>query len=195
MIRRKKKQDEQDEINNYYKQEVKPSYTTFDQTNSNQSAGSSTQYEQEAQSSKKEYTDNYSNQSTQSPKSDSSGKMKYDKVFGDMFIDLNGINAQNVEISMFIGDIDLNLRGVRLVDGLNRIVISSFVGGIKIFVPKGVAVFTHNSNFIGDIDALGKRSSGFGNNLEAQSPTYESSAQKLYIACNSFIGDIKIIEI
>lgn len=132
---------------------------------------------------------------TQSPKVDPSGRAKYEKLFGDIFIDLNNVKTHNVEVSMFIGDIEINLNGADLQMGLNRIIISSFIGDIRIFAPKDMAVFTCASNFIGDIEAIGKRSSGFGNSLEAQTANYDTAEKKMYIAANNFIGDIKIFQI
>ncbi|MFQ5453794.1 MAG: cell wall-active antibiotics response protein LiaF [Candidatus Zixiibacteriota bacterium] len=134
-------------------------------------------------------------QFTQSASTDESGKLKYDKALGDISLDFNNVNIQNVEISMFIGDLELKLHGGKLADGLNRIIISSFIGDIRIFAPKDMAIFTHCSNFVGDIEVLGKKTSGFGSNIDSQTANYDSASKKLYIACNSFIGDIKIYEL
>jgi predicted membrane protein len=45
---------------------------------------------------------------------------------------------------------------------------------------------------VGDIDVMRRRASGFGNSIDSQTANYDSSAMKLYIACNNFIGDIKV---
>jgi predicted membrane protein len=55
-----------------------------------------------------------------------------------------------------------------------------------------MAVFTQSSNFIGDIEMMGRRSSGVGNSLEAQTPGYNEAEAKLYIATNHFIGDVRV---
>ena len=123
------------------------------------------------------------------------GKLKYSKAFGDLFIDFNNIKIQNVAISIGFGDLELRLHGSVLGEGLNRIVISSFIGDIRILAPKDTAIYMLCSNFIGDIDAFGKHSSGFGNRLDTQTPTYNSATKKLFIATSNFIGDIKIYQI
>ena len=196
MVRRKRQDDKLKEKYGSYEQEIKAAFHTQDEPkpaepDPNMSGFAKAQSTTEEKSS----TSDYDNRSTQSPKRDQSGKIKYNKLFGDIFIDLTNVNAQNVEVSMFIGDCEIKIHGAKLSEGLNRIIISSFIGDIRIFTPKSMPVFVHCSNFIGDIDALGKRSSGFGNNLESQTQSYDSSAQKIYIACNSFIGDIKVLEI
>ncbi len=127
-----------------------------------------------------------------SPKTDEPGKFKYSKTFGDMFIDCTGVNLQNVEVSAGFGDTEIRLHGGVLEDGLNRLIISSFIGDIRIVAPTGMAVFAHCSNFVGDVEVMGKRASGFGNSIDSQTVNYQESTKKLYVACNSFIGDIKV---
>lgn len=36
-------------------------------------------------------------------------------------------------------------------------------------------------------------STGFGNNISTFSTDYDTAPQKLYIAANSFIGDIRVV--
>ncbi len=125
----------------------------------------------------------------------SDGRIRYSKILGDMFIDCDGMNMQSVEISAGIGDVEIKVHGGILSDGLNRMVISGFIGDCRIMVPKGTEMFAHCSNFIGDVEVLGKRASGFGNNVDAQTANYNAAPKKLYIAANNFIGDIKLMVI
>lgn len=119
-------------------------------------------------------------------------KAKYSKLLGDLFIDCANIRLENVEISMGVGDTEIKLHGGRLSRGLNRMVISGFVGDIRIFIPQDMPYYAHCSNFIGNIDAGGQRADGFSNTIESQSADYEAAESKLYIAANNFIGDIKL---
>lgn len=121
------------------------------------------------------------------------GQVKYEKAFGDLFINCKGINVQNVVVSSAIGDIEMQMRDAIYTDGLNRLIISHFIGDVLIYIPKEIPVFVNCSNFIGDVEAVGKRSTGFGNKVETHSSEYETATRKLYIACSSFIGDIRII--
>ena len=122
-------------------------------------------------------------------------RARYSKFIGDMFIDCENIKLQNVEISGFVGDVEVKLAGGSLVRGLNRMVISGFLGDIRILVPRGMAVFANCSNFVGDVEVLGRRASGFGNNIDGQTANYREAESKLYIAANSFVGDIRIYEV
>jgi len=120
------------------------------------------------------------------------GKVKYSKFLGDLFVDGANVNLQNVEMSMGIGDVEIKLHGGRLAPGLNRMIISGFVGDIRVFVPRDMPFHAHCSNFIGDIDAAGQRAGGLSNTIESQSADYDTAESKLYIAANNFIGDIKL---
>jgi len=120
------------------------------------------------------------------------GKVKYSKFLGDLFVDGTNVNLQNVEISMGIGDVEIKLHGGRLAPGLNRMIISGFIGDIRVFIPQDMPFHAHCSNFIGDIDAAGQRAGGLSNTIESQSADYDTAESKLYIAANNFIGDIKL---
>ncbi|MDH3890897.1 MAG: cell wall-active antibiotics response protein LiaF [candidate division Zixibacteria bacterium] len=129
---------------------------------------------------------------SQAPHVDPSGKIKYSKLLGDMVVDLNGRCLQNVEMSLGIGDLEIRLAGGELSPGLNRVVISGFIGDVRVFVPPDMPFFACCSNFIGDVELTDRRASGFGNNIDFQTADYASAERKLYIAAHNFIGDIKV---
>jgi len=121
------------------------------------------------------------------------GTVKFSKTLGDLFVDCANISLQHVEISVGVGDAEIKLHGGRLAPGLNRMIVSGFVGDIRIFVPNDMPFYLHCSNFIGDISAGGQRASGFNNSLESQSPNYDTAESKLYIAVSNFLGDVKVL--
>ena len=129
------------------------------------------------------------------PYSDGTGKVRYSKFLGDMSIDCDRVCLQNAELSIGIGDVEMKLRGAILSPGLNRLIISGFIGDVRLFIPPELAYTAHCSNFIGDIEIAGRRASGFGNSLESKSPDYDAAERKLYIAANLFIGDIKVYSV
>ena len=115
-------------------------------------------------------------------------------MLGDLFIDCKGRSLSNIEISVGLGDLELILNEGILSKGLNRVVISGFVGDIRIFISKETAFFCHCSNFIGDIDLGGQKTSGLNNTLEFSTPDYDQAESKLYVAANSFLGDIRVYQ-
>jgi len=128
----------------------------------------------------------------QSPNMQMPGRVKYAKQLGDIYVDLNNVPASNVEVSNIIGDSEISLFGAKLSSGLNRLVVSGFVGDIRVQMPKSMAIFVHCSSFVGDIGVAGRSSSGFGNTIDWRSENYDSAETKLYIAVNNFVGDIRI---
>ncbi len=129
---------------------------------------------------------------SEAPKLSRPGRKKYSKMLGDIFIDCNGVDLQAIEISSGIGDIEVKLHGGQLAKGLNRMVISGFIGDIRLLVPPELPVFAQCSNFIGDVELLGKRTSGFGNNIDGQTANYNGADSKLFIAVSNFIGDVRL---
>lgn len=130
-----------------------------------------------------------------SPSQGGAGKLRYDKFMGDLFIDCRDITLQNVEVSSFIGDVEIKIHGGKLAPGLNRMIVSGFIGDVRILVPPDLPVFVQASNFVGDTELFAKRTSGFGNSLDAQTADYSSAESKLYIAINFFISDIRVYEV
>jgi lia operon protein LiaF len=120
------------------------------------------------------------------------GRVRYQKFIGDMFIDCKNVELHNMEVSAFIGDNEIKLHGGKLGPGLNRLVISGFVGDVRVLVPPDMPVFCTSSSFIGDVELLGRRSSGLGNTIDARTDNYDSAESKLYIAVNHFIGDVRV---
>lgn len=141
-------------------------------------------------------TESFSQQRARaSGSSDSTGKISYSKMLGDMLIDCEGVNMGNVEVSMGLGDLEIKLKRAKLSSGLNRMIVSGFIGDIRIYIPHDLPFFAHCSNFIGDIDLAEKHSSGFGNTVEYSTEDYEKAKAKLYIAANCFIGDLKLFRV
>ena len=122
-------------------------------------------------------------------------RTRYAKTFGDMFIDCVGVNMENVEVSSSFGDIEIKVHGAVLSPGLNRLIVSGFLGDIRVLIPANMAVMIHVNSTAGDAEALTKRVSGFGNTIEAQTPDYATAEKKLFIAINTFIGDVRVLQV
>ncbi len=120
-------------------------------------------------------------------------KLRYSKMFGDLNINCKGLEIEDVEISMFLGDIRLVLSDCKLANGLNRVIISGFIGDILVIVPPDLPVQATGSVFLGEVEILGQTSSTLGASIETKTPNYTPSGPRVYIAANHFIGDLKII--
>ncbi len=149
---------------------------------------------QQASQSTSTASNNYSSKASESPHREGN-KLKFSKILGDMYIDFSNQSLENIDISSGIGDLEIKTKGGKLSQGLNRIIISGFIGDIRIFIPRTTPNFVQCSNFIGDIDMSGRRSDGFNNNVEYCSDDYNSAESKLFIQVNSFIGDVRIYHV
>lgn len=138
---------------------------------------------------------NVSAQAAESPGGGPSGRVRFAKTFGDMFIDCTGVNMENVEVSSSFGDLEIKVHGAVLNPGLNRMIVSGFLGDIRIMIPADMAVMIHANSTAGDAEALNKKVSGFGNTIEAQTQDYANADKKLFIAINTFIGDVRVLRI
>jgi lia operon protein LiaF len=138
------------------------------------------------------YTYQWGARASAAADSSAGGRVKYSKFIGELFIDCRNVDLHNVEVSVFLGDTEIKVHGGHIVAGLNRLVISGFIGDVRILVPPDMPVLCTASSFIGDVELLGKRSSGLGNTIDARTDNYDSAESKLYIAVNHFIGDIRV---
>jgi len=132
---------------------------------------------------------------SEAPRVKESGKIIFDKFMGDLYVDCSGMDMQNVEVSTVLGSVEIRLHGCRLSKGLNRLIISGFMGEIVIFAPADLPIYSHSSSFAGSLEIFGKKSSGIGNNVDVQTSNYATADSKLYISTNHFVGAIKIITI
>lgn len=187
IIRKKREQDRMAEHGNNYSRASSAGATT----GAAHTAGAS----QSGSSQTHSYTYSFDSKSAQGPSVSREGFQKYSKGLGDLNVDLGGVDMRNVEVSSFVGDVEVIATRGELGEGLNRLIVSTFLGDVRIFVPRGWQVFVHCSSFAGDLDVLGRRSDGLGNTLEVSTDDYEGADKKLYVAISSFVGDIKVLQV
>lgn len=184
IIRKKREQDRMTEHFNSYSQ---ASTATSGPAAGAQRATGSARAETHSQT--------FDGKTAQGPSVSREGFQQYRKALGDLFVDLAGVNMRNIEVSSFVGDIEIIASRAELGEGLNRLIISDFLGDVRVFVPRDWQVFVHANSFAGDMDVLGRRSDGLGNTLEVATDDYEGAEKKLYIAISGFVGDMKVLQV
>ena len=100
--------------------------------------------------------------------------------------------VDGANVSHFIGDTELNLSGGTLKPGLNKMSISSFIGDIRVSVPKEWAVELSGSSFIGGHLLVERKQDGIFSSSRFKSADYDGAEKKLSLSCSTFIGDIKV---
>ncbi|MBW4085328.1 cell wall-active antibiotics response protein LiaF [Paenibacillus sp. S150] len=113
---------------------------------------------------------------------------------GDVHMGKDHFQLKNTNISQFIGDTVLDLTNAQIPYGETKIIISAFVGDIKVYIPEDMdlGVKVNSSSFIGDMQVLEQSRSGFMSNVQCKTPYYKEAGKKVRINVSAFIGDIKI---
>ena len=102
--------------------------------------------------------------------------------------DLNDLN-----ISGFIGDVKIDLSKAIISEGENTIAITGLIGDVDIYIPSDLEVSISSSAFVGDIDIIGEKKSGIGNQIYSETRDITSSRQRrVKISISLFIGDVDV---
>jgi lia operon protein LiaF len=111
---------------------------------------------------------------------------------GDVYMGSDYWELQPLNISHFIGDTVIDLTKASIPFGETKIIVSSFIGDVKIFIPQDmdVEVKVTASSFIGDQKVLGRSESGLFSNMNLQTDAYFDAPRKLRIVVSMFIGDV-----
>ena len=96
------------------------------------------------------------------------------------------------DITLFIGDIDMDFTSAIIPPGETRLHLSGFIGDVDIILPAGVAFKAASSAFVSDINFNGQKYEGFLTPVEFSSPDYAVAERKIFLEATWFVGDIKI---
>ena len=113
-------------------------------------------------------------------------------VFGNIFLSITSQHFKGGSISTVFGDCDLDLSSATIADGEHVLRVHSVFGDSSIILPKNTAVSVTASSTFGSLTVLGKRKDGFSSVLQATTPEYESSPNRLNISLNKVFGDTRI---
>lgn len=112
--------------------------------------------------------------------------------FGDVKLMKTPFDLNDLNISGFIGDVKIDLSKAIISEGENTIVITGLIGDVDIYIPSDLEVSISSSAFVGDIDVIGGRKSGIGNQIYTETENYEQSARRVKISISLFIGDVDV---
>lgn len=112
--------------------------------------------------------------------------------FGDVKLMKTPFDLNDLNISGFIGDVKIDLSKAIISEGENTIVITGLIGDVDIYIPSDLEVSISSSAFVGDIDVIGGRKSGIGNQIYSETENYEQSARRVKISISLFIGDVDV---
>ncbi|WP_409344887.1 cell wall-active antibiotics response protein LiaF [Paenibacillus sp. MBLB4367] len=116
---------------------------------------------------------------------------------GDVHLGVDYWELKPTQVSHFIGDTIIDLTKASIPYGETNIVISAFIGDVKVFVPNDaqVEVRVSTSAFIGDLNVLDRYEGGLFKSVQLETPFYADADKKIFINVSSFIGDVSVKKI
>jgi len=119
--------------------------------------------------------------------------LRKDKYLGDIRMGGEGWELRDIDIQMGVGDTRLDLVGARIPPGETSIRVSGWVGTVRIWVPRGLAVRVQGGTWVGTVNLLGNRREGLFREFTASSPGYDDAETKVRIVADQIIGDIRVM--
>jgi hypothetical protein len=107
---------------------------------------------------------------------------------GDRNVGITSV-AEMKDVSMFAGDLVVDLRDLDLLEGTNTLNVSVFAGQIMVYTPRDATVEVKASTLFGEISAFGETRSGVGVNLNTTSP---GTGPTLVLKVSAFAGEIGV---
>lgn len=117
------------------------------------------------------------------------------RFVGELKTSYSGHEIGDVSVSLFIGELSIDLAGVRLLTGENRLNASFGIGEATIYVPTGFPLRVTAQAFAGELKYDRHKSGGIFPKLEQIDDDYQSSEKKLHINVDGFVGELTIQKI
>lgn len=113
---------------------------------------------------------------------------------GDVYLGQDFWELQPLNVSHFIGDTVVDLTKAQIAYGETKIMVSAFIGDVKIFVPNDIEleVSVTFSSFIGDSHVFDRKEGGMLSNMKYEPKDYQIAEKRIRIIVSMFIGDLKI---
>ena len=99
------------------------------------------------------------------------------------------------ELWIGIGDVRLNMIDADIPVGETQINIYSFVGDVRVSVPKGVGILASSTAFVTDAKVLGHKGDYFVTPFEMSSDDYEAAERKVRVEMMGFVSNMKIKQV
>lgn len=123
------------------------------------------------------------------------GRETRSRFVGELKMSYRGQEIGDAGVSLFIGELSVDLAGARLLAGENRLNASFGIGQATIYVPTGFPLRVTAQAFVGELKYDRHKSGGIFPKLEEIDDGYESSEKKLHINADGFIGELTIQKI
>lgn len=121
-------------------------------------------------------------------------KINKSSFIGDFHFGKQHWELKPMNLSAFIGDTTIDLSKAQIPFGETRIIISAFIGDIKLFVPNDntLGLRVQMNAFIGESKFLDLKEGGIMAQVDQQSSYYHECDRKVMLVVSTFIGDVKV---
>jgi predicted membrane protein len=96
------------------------------------------------------------------------------------------------DITLGVGDIDLDMTHADIPAGETRIRASGFVNGIRLVVPRSVGVLVTSTAFLTEARVLDQKYTRFFDASRFASDDYETAERKVHLDLSYFVADVKV---
>ena len=96
------------------------------------------------------------------------------------------------DITLFIGDVKLDLTEAILPPGETRLTVSGFIGDVKLIVPEDVGVAVSSSAFISNVKMGADKEESILTPLHLKSADYKLRERQIRLEVNAFVSDVKV---
>jgi predicted membrane protein len=101
--------------------------------------------------------------------------------------------CNNRNVSMFFGELTVDLTESHLGPGTYRLTTSNLIGETTIIVPRDMAVKVTGSVTLGDLIIFDRKNDGFFVSADYISDNYETASTKLLIETSTIIGETRLL--
>jgi predicted membrane protein len=125
------------------------------------------------------------------PRLVSSGTLLTTKLLGDVHRS-GEWQVVEEEITLGVGDIELDMAHADIPSGETRIRAFGFVNGIRLIVPEGVGVIVSSLAFLTEAKLFDQKHTRFFAASQFVSDDYETAERKVHLDLSYFVADVKV---
>ena len=124
--------------------------------------------------------------------SHASDGQKQSKFIGEFKTDFAGEEIGDIDLSIFIGELNADLTQSKFLDGKNNLHVSMGIGETTVRIPADIPVRVSAQIFAGEINYDEQKNSGVFPKLDHADDGYDSAERKLHILMDGFVGEMSI---
>lgn len=117
---------------------------------------------------------------------------KLNRFIGELRTDFDGREIGNLDISIFIGELVVDLRKARILPGENRLHISMGMGETVVLIPDDIPAKISSRIFAGELNYDDYSNAGVFPSLNHCDDGYDSAEKKLRLDLDGFAGEMSI---